>query len=63
MLKVYILLLFTCMLTHGMPQSGLLFSTIVPIPKNKSDNLSDSSNYRVIALNNLLCKLFDTIIS
>ena len=62
MLNVYISLLFTCMPTHGMPPSRLLLSTIVPIPKNKRGNLSDSSNYRAIALSNLLCKLFDTII-
>ena len=62
MLNVYISRLFTCMLTHGMPPSGLLLSTIVPIPKNKRGNLRDSSNYRTIALSSLLCKLFDTII-
>ena len=62
MLNVYISLLFTCMLTHGMPPSGLLLSTIVPIHKNKRGNLSDSSNYIAIALSSLLCKLFDTII-
>ena len=50
------------MLTHGMTLSGLLLSTIVPIPKNKRSNLSDSSNYRAIALGSMLCKLFDTII-
>ena len=50
MLNVYISLLFTCMLTHGMPPSGLLLTTIVPIPINKRGNLSDSSNYRAIAL-------------
>ena len=33
MLNVYISLLFTCMITHGIPPSGLLLSTIVPIPK------------------------------
>ena len=62
MLNVYISLLFTCMLTHGIPPSGLLLSTIIPIPKNKRGNMSDSSNYRAIALSSLLCKLFDTII-
>ena len=60
MLNVYISLLFTCMPTHGMPPSGLLLSTIIPIPKNKRGNLSDSSNYRAIVLSSLLCKLFDT---
>ena len=62
MLNLYISLLFTCMLTHGIPPSGLLLSTIIPIPKNKRGNMSDSSNYRAIALSSLLCKLFDTII-
>ena len=62
MLNFYISVLFTCMLTHGIPPSGLLISTIVPIPKNKRSNLSNSSNYRAIALSSLLCKLFDTII-
>ena len=62
MLNVYISLLCTCMLTHGMPPSGLLLSAIVPIPKNKRSNLSDSSNYRALALSSLICKLFDTII-
>ena len=52
MLNVYISLLFT---------SGLILPTIVPVPKNKRGNLSDS-NYRTIALSSLLCKLFDTII-
>ena len=37
-------------------------STIVPFPKNTRRNLSDSSNYRAIALCSLICKLFDTII-
>ena len=39
MLNVYISLLFTCMLTHGIPPSGLLLSTIILIPKNKRCNM------------------------
>ena len=35
LLNVYISRLFTCMLTHGMPPSGLLLLTIVLIPKIK----------------------------
>ena len=50
------------MLTHGIPPSGLLLSTIDPIPKIKRGNLSDSSNNRAIALSSQLCKIFDTII-
>ena len=35
---------------------------IIPIPKNKLGNLSESSNYRAIALSSLLCKILDTCI-
>ena len=58
-------LYFTFIYLHACPRyapSGLLLSTIVPIPKNKRGNLSDSSYYRAIALSSLLCKLLDTII-
>ena len=50
------------MRTHGILRSWILLSTSVLIPKNKTGNLSDSSNYRVIALTSLLCKLFGTAI-
>ena len=46
-----IALLFSTMLTHGVGPAGLQLSTLVPIPKNKSGNKSDSNitswfNYR-----------------
>ena len=50
------------MLTHGVAPAGLLLSTLVPIPKNKRGNKSDSNNYRQIAISSLLGKLFDIII-
>ena len=50
------------MLTHGVAPAGLLLSTLVPIPKNKRGNKSDSRNYRQIAISSLLGKLFDIII-
>ena len=31
------------MLTHGVAKAGLLLSTLVPIPKNKRRNKSDST--------------------
>ena len=55
-------LLFSCMLVHGSPPAGLLLSTIVPIPKDKHGNRSNSVNYRAIALGRLFCKMFDTIV-
>ena len=35
---------------------------LVPIHKNKLANLSESYNYRAIALSSLLCKILDTCI-
>ena len=55
-------LLFTCMLSHGVAPSGLLLSTMVPVPKDKRGNKSDSSNYRAIAISSILGKLLDSII-
>ena len=50
------------MLVHGSPPAGLLLSTIVPIPKDKRGNRSNSGNYRAIALGSLFCKMFDNIV-
>ena len=61
-LNIYISLLFTCMLIHGTAPGGLLLSKLVPIPKNKRGNKSDSSNYRAIAISSLLGKIFDLIV-
>ena len=42
---------------------GLLLSTLVPIPKNKRENKTDSNNYyRAIAISSLLGKLFELIV-
>ena len=37
-------------------------SLIIPIPKDKRKSLSDSSNYRGIALSSIFCKLFEYIL-
>ena len=46
------------MLSHGVAPSGLLLSTMVPVPKDKR---GDSSNYRAIAISSILGKLLDSI--
>ena len=51
-----------CKLIHGYYPSQLLKSTIISIPKDKTDSLSDSNNYRGISLFNSVSKLFDYII-
>ena len=50
------------MLYHGFVPNGMMSGTIIPIPKNKLKSLNDSNNYRGIALNSILRKLFDNII-
>ena len=44
-LNICISLFLTAMLVHGIALGALLLSTLVPIPKNKRGNKSDSSNY------------------
>jgi len=39
-----------------------LYSTIVPIPKGKHGNMSDSSNFRGITLSSIYGKPFDNIV-
>ena len=51
------------MLIHGVAPGGLLLvSTLVPTPKNKRGNKTDSNNYRAVAISSLLGKLFDLIV-
>ena len=49
-LNMFISVLFSDMLIHGVAPGGLLLSTLVPIPKNKRGNKTDSNNYRAIAI-------------
>ena len=49
-------LLFTCMLSPGVSSRDLLLSTMVPVPKDKLSNKSDSSNGRAIAISSILGK-------
>ena len=48
-LAVYISLLFTALLVHGTAPSEFATSTVIPIPKGKGLNPTDSANYRGIA--------------
>jgi len=47
---------------HGFVPDVLRLSTIVPIPKGKNTNPTDSSNYRGVALGSLLGKVFDLLL-
>ena len=54
--------LFTMMMNHGCCPVQFSTSTIIPIVKNKRKSASDISNYRSIAICNVLGKLFDYVI-
>jgi len=61
-LSVHISMLFTCLLVHGVAPQMMNLSTVVPIPKGKNVCLSNSSNYRGIALSSIFGKLFDIVV-
>jgi hypothetical protein len=61
-LYCYISMLFDSLISHGVVFCDFLFSTVIPIPKNKRKSLSCSDNYRAIALGSILCKLLDHIL-
>ena len=50
-----------CLVNRNLPPA-MIETTIVPIVKNKSSNLSDSSNYRPIALATLVSKMFESVL-
>ena len=61
-LYVCIALLFSALIVHGVVFDDLLVSSIIPIPKGKNINCTDSANYRGIALSSIFGKLIDRII-
>ena len=52
---------FSLPLTSFLPQS-LLETTIVPVIKNKCGSLTDSNNYRPIAIATITSKLLESVI-
>lgn len=61
-LSVYLSLLFTSMLHHGMSPQGMLNGTMVPIPKGRWANLTTSDNFRAITLSSIFSKIIDVIV-
>ncbi len=61
-LSVHLSLLFTSMLAHGYTPEELQITTLISIPKDMKQSLSESTNYRGIALCSLICKIYDLII-
>ena len=61
-LSVYIAFLLTIMLRHGLSNDVFDLITFSPLVKSKRKSLSNSDNYRAIALNSSLCKILDYIL-
>ena len=61
-LHVLLSLLFSMCLSHGYLPSALIKTTIVPIVKNKAGDLSDSNNYRPIAIATITSKLLESVL-
>lgn len=61
-LYVHISFLFSSLAVHGVVPNDMLTSTVIPIPKGRNANVTDSSNYRGITLSSIFCKLFDILI-
>ncbi len=56
-----ITIIFNSMLCHGYAPHSFLCANVVPIPKNVRLDLSDSSNYRAIALSCVFGKILDKV--
>lgn len=61
-LCVHVACLFTAIAVHGVVPDSFRLSTIVPIPKGRNVNTSDSANFRGIAISSIYGKIFDNII-
>ena len=54
--------LLSAIIIHGCLPDSFTVNTVVPIPKGHNVNMSDSENYRGIALGSIFSKLFDNIV-
>ena len=61
-LSVLLSLCFSVCLSHGYLPPAMIKTTIVPIVKNKCVNISESNNYRPIALATIISKLFESVL-
>lgn len=61
-LFAHISLLFTGLISHGFIPECFLSSTIKPIPKGHGSSVTDSGNYRGIAISSVFAKILDNVI-
>ena len=61
-LRFFLSELFNMCIFHGYIPNSCLNTTIVPISKNKNGNMSDTSNYRPVAVATVVSKLLEHFI-
>ena len=61
-LYMYISILFNSMISHNFLPSLFMDTFILPIVKDKKESISNSSNYRPIAITSIISKLFEIIV-
>jgi len=61
-LYIHVALLLSSVLVHGFSPKQLCTSTVIPIPKGCNVNMTDSVNFRGIALSSIFVKIFDHIV-
>ena len=61
-LTVMLSALFSCIIIHSYIPQKFMLSNLLPLIKNKSGDLTSNDNYRPIAINSILSKLFEFII-
>ena len=61
-LRFFLSELFNMCIVHGYIPNSCLNTTIVPICKNKNGNMSDTSNYRPVAVATVVSKLLEHFI-
>jgi len=59
---VHMSLLFSSLLVHGCVPETMKISSVIPIPKSKHTNVTDSANYRGIVLSSVYGKLLDLVL-
>ena len=61
LLSVHLTLLFNMCLCHSFVPDELINTTVVPLLKNKSGDITDVNNHRAIALSNCLSKILESL--
>ena len=54
--------LFNCFIIHGYLPKAFMYTVLVPVVKDKKNDLSDCDNYRPIALTTIISKLLEIVI-